>query len=237
MLYRRRTRARHPVINYIFIHRFKNENNPTVNRITHSFQNLKFSHNHFIHCPLTEKTINFPLPVLIKLTINWSNKIQSMKVFICGPPRVNWDWEEKFSKVKKFNISVFSSDGGLYWIEGQKAVSSSWWVLHRLLQFWHRHTSIFTIFGQGVHYELSLFEIGTLVHKDLHWRVVLWFFANHWSYQCPNFKWRDDVQMLIFSLHVESTELECAFSDCEYEYQWENWGALVVTGGKLAAAR
>ena len=77
----------------------------------------------------------FPLPVLIKLTINWSNKIQSMKVFICGPPRVNWDWEEKFSKVKKFNISVFSSDGGLYWIEGQKAVSSSWWVLHRVFNF------------------------------------------------------------------------------------------------------
>lgn len=114
MLYRRRTRARHPVINYIFIHRFKNENNPTVNRITHSFQNLKFSHNHFIHCPLTEKNY-FPLPVLIKLTINWSNKIQSMKVFICGPPRVNWDWEEKFSKVKKFNISVFRRRFVLNW--------------------------------------------------------------------------------------------------------------------------
>jgi len=114
LLYRRRTRARHPVINYIFIHRFKNENNPTVNRITHSFQNLKFSHNHFIHCPLTEKNY-FPLPVLIKLTINWSNKIQSMKVFICGPPRVNWDWEEKFSKVKKFNISVFRRRFVLNW--------------------------------------------------------------------------------------------------------------------------
>ena len=62
----------------------------------------------------------FSLPVLIKLTINWSNKIQSMKVFVCGPPRVSWDWEENFSKVKKLNISVFSSDGGLYWIEGQK---------------------------------------------------------------------------------------------------------------------